>query len=120
MTKPKQATGQRGEHLARTYLQERAYTIVETNWHCPEGEIDIVARKEGVWVFVEVRTRHANITAPALESIGGRKQQRMALTAQRYLAEHHLDVDWRVDVVAVALPASGMPVIEHYEDALGW
>lgn len=116
----KQDTGQRGERLARTYLEERDYTIVATNWHCSHGEIDIVARTGGTWVFVEVRTRRAVTTAAALESIGSSKQRRMIAAAQLYLAEHHLDVNWRMDVIAVALPSSGLPVVEHYEDALGW
>lgn len=118
--KTRQATGQRGEHLARAYLHERGYTIVTTNWHCSQGEIDIIARSGETWVFVEVRTRHAATTAAALESIGSRKQQRMVAAAQRYLAEHQLDASWRVDVIAVALPEAGLPVIEHYEDALDW
>jgi putative endonuclease len=118
--KSKQDTGRRGELLAQAYLKERGYTIVTTNWHCSRGEIDVIARSGETWVFVEVRTRHAATTAAALESIGSNKQRRMVAAAQVYLAEHHLDVNWQVDVIAVALPGSGLPVIEHYEDALDW
>ncbi|MBZ0278608.1 MAG: YraN family protein [Anaerolineae bacterium] len=120
MAKTKQATGQRGELLARTYLVERGYIIIETNWRCPHGEIDIVAQHETGLVFVEVRTRHADTTDPALESIVPRKQRHMIKSAQQYLNRHNLDTDWRIDIIAIALPSTGLPVIEHFEDALGW
>lgn len=116
----KQDTGQRGERLACSYLQERGYTIEATNWHCSRGEIDIVARIADTLVFVEVRTRRAASTTAALESIGRAKRGRIIAAAQLYVAAYQPDADWRVDVIAIALGPSRLPLIEHYEDALGW
>jgi putative endonuclease len=120
-TSPTQPFGQRGELLAVEYLKSQGYTIVTSNWHCKYGEIDIVAQKDDRLVFVEVRTRHATTTETAFESISPRKQKRMTASAQIYIADHDLDaMDWRVDVIGIAIPRVGAPVIEHAEDALGW
>jgi len=120
-TSPTQPFGQRGEQLAADYLKRQGYTIVTTNWRCKHGEIDIVAQKENTVVFVEVRTRHANNTEGAFESVTSRKQRRMTAAAQVYIANHNLDATtWRVDVIGIAIPRSGAPIIEHAEDALGW
>src|SRR5689334_5480796 len=103
----KSALGQRGEQLAASYLQNNGYTIVITNWHCSRGELDIVARKDDMLVFVEVRTRHADSAESAFESIRPTKQNRVQKAAHLYLAEHNLsDVRWRIDIIAVALPHS--------------
>jgi len=121
---PTQATqpfGKRGEQLAAEYLKRKGYIIVTTNWRCKHGEIDIIAQQAAVMVFVEVRTRHAGNTESAFESITPRKQRRMTASAQTYLAAHDLDnYDWRVDVIGIAIPRAGVPIIEHAEDALGW
>ena len=74
-------------------------------------------------MFVEVRTRHAVTTEPALVSLTGRKRERMALAAEAYLSDHDLGLDraWRIDVIAIALRGNrDKPVIDHVEDALGW
>jgi putative endonuclease len=120
-TLPIHALGQRGEQLATEYLKRRDYTILATNWHCKNGEIDIVAQKADTLVFVEVRTRHADNTESAFESITPRKRSRMIAAAQAYIAAHDLDnLDWRVDMVAIAIPRNGAPIIEYAEDVLGW
>lgn len=113
--------GQRGEHLAARHLESRGYHIVAVNWRCPQGELDIIARQGEVLVFVEVRARRAPLTETAFESINARKRTRIGRAAHAYLALHCLeDTPWRIDVIAVALPPSGHPVIEHVEDALNW
>jgi putative endonuclease len=114
-------TGQKGETLAAAYLRQRGYEIVGTNWRCSRGEIDIIARAGETLVFVEVRTRHADTTAEAFESVSVRKQNRMQVAVHLYLAEHELEnVTWRIDVIAIALPRVGKPLIEQVEDALDW
>lgn len=113
--------GQRGEQLAAEHLQHRGYTIVGTNWRCKHGEIDIIARQDSTLVFVEVRSRHAESTEASFESITPRKSAKLLSTANAYLTEHHLEnANWRVDVIAVAIPRSGQPIIEQVEDALDW
>ena len=107
--------------MAARYLQRKGYQIIETNWHCARGELDIVAREGDVFVFVEVKTRRARQTETALTSITPAKRERLIASAYTYIADHELENPvWRIDVVAIALPRSGQPVIDHVEDALDW
>ena len=120
-TLPIHSLGQRGEQLAAEYLKRQDYTILATNWHCKNGEIDIVAQKADTLVFVEVRTRRSESTEGAFESITPRKRSRMMAAAQAYVAAHELDhADWRVDMIGIAIPKRGAPIIEYAEDVLGW
>ncbi len=121
MSGARKSLGKRGEQLATNYLQQLGYTIVTTNWRCSYGELDIIALKDEVLVFVEVRTRYAASTDAALESVKLRKQSRLQQLAYAYLAAHDMeDTEWRIDLIAVAIPYSGQPVIEHVENALEW
>lgn len=117
-----QPFGQEGEKLAVQYLQSKGYTIIGTNWRCTDGEIDIIAQNGSMLVFVEVRTRHAATTERAFESITPRKRDKMTRLAHAYLSAHELNEGtlWRVDVIGIAIPRSGKPIIEHSEDALDW
>ncbi|MBZ0286720.1 MAG: YraN family protein, partial [Anaerolineae bacterium] len=82
--------------------------------------IDIVARQADTLVFIEVRTRRAGVEA-AFESITPRKQTKLRALAYAYLSAHGLEnASWRIDLIAVALPRSGPPLIEHLEDGLSW
>jgi len=113
--------GAQAERAAAEYLHQRGYRIVETNWRCRQGEIDIIARHGETLVFVEVRARSGGATAAAFESVGPVKQERLARLAHAYLSEHELeDANWRVDIVAVGLRPSAPPLIEHAENALDW
>lgn len=115
------STGQKGEALAAAHLLARGYAIVEMNWRCTRGEIDIIARQGETLVFVEVRTRHADSTSEAFESVNVRKQSRLQAAVYSYVDEHQLDnTYWRIDVIAVALSNKGKPLIEQVEDALDW
>jgi putative endonuclease len=121
MTKTRQSLGQRGEQLALAHLQQQGYTILTTNWRCAHGELDIVALQNDTVVFVEVRTRYAQSTDAAFESVNPRKQGKLADLAHLFLTEHDLEnASWRIDVIAVAVPHSGKPMIEHMENALDW
>jgi putative endonuclease len=118
----RQATGQYGQDHAIQFLKTQHYAVIDTNWRCIGGEIDIIAQDEtGIWVFVEVRTRHAPSTEAALMSITPRKRQRMVHAAYAYLHAHELpdDTAWRVDVIAVALSGQSV-IIDYVEDALDW
>ena len=95
-------TGDRGESRAAVFLEHRGFLIVERNWHCRYGEIDLVTCLGETLVFVEVRVRTAGTVAAAV-SIGSRKQARLVAAAQAYLASHDmLEHDWRIDVVTIA------------------
>lgn len=112
-------TGRRGEALALRHLRRRGYEILGTNWHCRQGELDIIARQGNTLVFLEVRTRRQARTDEAFASITTRKRERLLAAVQAWLEAHECsDADWRLDVIAVAL--GGRARIEHVEDALDW
>jgi len=97
-------TGRIGETLAHRYLEARGYVIIEHNWRCPAGEIDIVARDGADWVFVEVKARRSDRFGTPEDAITPAKQKRLLQCGLLYMAAHALeDANWRIDVVAIML-----------------
>jgi putative endonuclease len=117
MTKERISTGKLGEDIAVSHLVAAGYQIVERNFRCPLGEIDIVARDRGTLVFVEVRSRRTDNFGGPLESVGFAKQKKLSLTASYYLNRYGLyDAKARFDVIAVKL-RTPLPEVEHIRDA---
>lgn len=113
----RRAKGIHGEILAAQALESGGYTIIARNWRCAEGEIDLIARQAGEWVFIEVRGSRAGIDA-ALESISQRKWSRLNAAIAAYLASHELDeAGYRVDLVAVDYRSGAVEIIR---DASPW
>jgi putative endonuclease len=114
-------TGALGEKLARALLKKRGYHIIETNFRCREGEIDIVARQQNCLVFVEVRTKTSLGFGTPEESITAAKRRKMRVTARRYCQSHEgLPEAWRIDFVAVELNDRGQATrVEVFENAVG-
>ena len=79
--------GQHAEQRAAEYLLARGLKLVEKNYHCRFGEIDLILRDGGTLVFVEVRSRDSNQFGGAAASIDARKQHKLIATAQHYLAQ---------------------------------
>ncbi|MCY3917749.1 MAG: YraN family protein [Chloroflexi bacterium] len=115
-------TGAAGERIAIEYLRAKGYTIVETNWSTIVGELDIVAKRDEILVFVEVKTRRRAGAEAALEAVTPAKHERMLKAVYQYLHEHDIDAEsgWRIDVIGVALAANGRTRIDHVEDAFDW
>ena len=113
-------TGILGEKLAKDFLKKRGYRIVETNYRCPEGEIDIVAKHEDFMVFVEVRTKKSLAFGSPEESITPAKKERMKAAAFHYQQSHdNFPSLWRIDVVAIELDQRGrLSRIELIENAV--
>jgi putative endonuclease len=118
--KSRMNTGRQGEEIAARYLKEAGYEICRRNWRCPWGEVDIVACKEGVWAFVEVRTRMSARQGTPEESLNVRKQQHMVKTIQCYLQENDLaESEYRADLMAIELDAAGnIKRLSHLENVL--
>jgi putative endonuclease len=114
-------TGALGEKLACASLKKRGYRIIETNYRCREGEIDIVARQKDCLVFVEVRTKTSLDFGTPEESITAAKRRKMRTTARRYVQSHdRLPESWRIDFVAVELDERGKATrVEIFENAVG-
>ena len=111
--------GSFGEEEAARFLRRKGYRIVERNFRCRFGEIDIIARKRNILAFVEVKLRRDSRFAEAREFVTRSKQQRILASAQLYLAAHPEDVQPRFDVVEVYAPEGekGKVTVEHLEDA---
>jgi putative endonuclease len=109
-----------GEAIAARYLAERGYTVRDRNWRAGHGELDVVAERAGIIVFVEVRTRRSDLFGSAEESITPRKRAMLIETAQRYLDAHHLsEAQWQIDVIAIDLDdRNAVRRLEHYESAV--
>ena len=114
-------TGILGEKLAKDFLKKRGYRIWETNYRCPEGEVDIIAKHKDFLVFIEVRTKKSPEFGSPEESITATKKERLRAVASHYQQTHdNLPPLWRIDVVAVELNQRGKPSrIELIENAVG-
>lgn len=112
--------GRWGEQLAASHLESLGYKVLERNWRCRRGEIDLVASAGEVLVFVEVKTRRGRDHGTPEEALTTAKVRRLLELSQRYLLEHDLEnVDWRVDMVAVELNQQGELVrCEHVPNAV--
>lgn len=118
MTDPRHQRGQRGEQVAVENLQARGYRILDRNFSCRAGELDIVAEHDEMLCFVEVRTRRKGAMVSAASSVTFRKRQRIVRAARYYCKRHHIvNRAMRFDVVSVAEDKHGEYVIEVIRNA---
>ena len=111
-------TGALGEVYAARYLRDRRYTILSANYRTRLGEIDIVAEKDDILIFVEVKTRSEGMIALPAESVGTEKQRRIAMAAAQYLHGEKPGRISRFDVIEVYLDAHGsLSDIRHIQNA---
>ncbi len=97
-------TGKEGEKIAAAYLEKNGYRIIEINFRCPIGEIDIVAKEKSDLVFVEVKTRKTIALGYPEQAVGIRKQKKMSQLALWYMQQRKIaDTNARFDVVAITL-----------------
>jgi putative endonuclease len=127
---PRRGLGATGEALAVQALQAAGLTVVERNWRCAAGEIDIVAQETGPdyvrgltsvpWlVIVEVRTRRGQAFGTALQSVAQRKQAKLREVAKAYVEHAQWAGPWRIDVVAVQMDGRGkLLAVEHIRHAV--
>lgn len=93
--------GAAGEVLAARFLREKGYCLVSSNFRCRQGEIDIIASKDGYIVFVEVKTRQYDAMYSPREAVTIQKQRRLIQTAGVYLSRFPTKLQPRFDVVEV-------------------
>jgi putative endonuclease len=122
MSDERQRLGVWGESVAALHLEAKGYHIVARNWRCAQGEIDLIAQAGEELLFVEVKTRRGKEMGSPEEALTPAKQKKLMKLAQIYVAENDLDVDWRIDLVAVELDKSGKLLrCDHIPNAvLGW
>jgi putative endonuclease len=125
MTSARRVVGDMAEQLALEHLQNNKLKLIERNFLCRRGEIDLLLAERSLLgsikqiVAVEVRYRKSNAYGSAAESVGAGKQRRLIAAAQQYMSEHPqtADIAWRFDVVAVSGDLSSSPLIEWIPNA---
>ncbi|MDH5393993.1 MAG: YraN family protein [Gammaproteobacteria bacterium] len=94
--------GKLAENLAQQLLESNQLKLLEKNYHCRYGEIDLIMQDASTLVFVEVRFRKSNQFGGAVESIDQKKQNKIRITAQHYLQKHNSKLNARFDVVTLS------------------
>ena len=113
----KKELGQKGEEFALRFLKKRGYQIIQKNYVCKMGEMDIIAKEKDTLVFIEVKTRTSTTFGPPQLAVNPKKQSQMSKVALNFLKEKKLeDVKARFDVVAILLGPRGEE-IELIKDA---
>ncbi|HEX2932858.1 MAG TPA: YraN family protein [Candidatus Binatia bacterium] len=113
----KQELGKEGERVAEQYLKKKGYKLIERNYRCAGGELDLIVLDRRVVVFVEVKTRTGQGFGSPIEAVEFHKQRKMIQAAQYFLTDKKLHQrDARFDVIGVSWPGRE-PVVEHIENA---
>jgi len=111
---PKDVLGRDGEQAAVNYLESRGFRILDRNWRCADGEIDIVAVDRHTFVVCEVKTRTGTRYGTPLEAVSRAKRSRLRKLAARWLTAHGVRFDQiRIDVVGLLYEGTGGFTIEH-------
>ncbi len=107
--------GSKGEKIALQFLKSKSYKIIETNFRCPMGEIDIIAKDEDTLVLIEVRSRKDTLIDP-IDTVTSKKQNKLRQLAVYYSEIHAPDTDLRLDVIGITVK-NEKTLIEHIENA---
>jgi len=110
--------GRLGEKKAMTYLINHGYTIVDINYYCRYGEIDIIAKKGGYFVFVEVKARSSSAYGSPAEAVTFMKQKRVIQSVQDYVQRNKIEnYPLQLDVIEVYLLENQATKINHIKNA---
>ncbi len=116
----KKSVGELGENIAGKFLEKKGYKILERNYRCKEGEIDIVAEHKESLVFVEVRTKTTSRFGTPEESVSPNKMRTITNSSFSYLNTHKaFSQNWRIDFIGIELAADGdVKRVNHIENAI--
>jgi putative endonuclease len=124
MGKPKRVSthqrGKKAEEVAAAFLRLKGYRLLEKNFRVPQGEIDLIVRKGGTLIFVEVKSRRGKAQGTPLEAVSIHKVKRLSAAAAVYLAKHPLPTPpCRFDILTIGPDKSwlGLAKIRHFENA---
>ena len=114
----RKARGDMGEELAARYLSERGFAILDRQWKCRYGELDLIARDpSGILCFVEVKLRKRGGIASGREAVDGRKRERLRKAASLWLSERDPDALTRFDVAEIRADPDGLFRLDYLPDA---
>ncbi|MBU4336398.1 MAG: YraN family protein [Actinobacteria bacterium] len=109
-----EAVGRYGEDVAAAHLEAAGWRVLDRNWRCVHGELDLVALDGDELVAVEVKTRRSHTYGSPAEAVTRAKLARIRRLAAAWLTAHDVrPASVRVDVLAITVPRAGGPVIEH-------
>ncbi len=120
MPSPTRKTGDIGEQIAVDYLKDNGYKILERNYQKPWGEIDIIAKNQGL-IFIEVKTRTNTKIAFPEENVNYNKRRKLIRAAETYLSEknHSPETSWQIDVIAIELNLKNRKAnLKHFKNAV--
>lgn len=113
--------GSWGEELAADFLRDRNYHIIAQNYQKPWGEIDLIAKKDGVITFCEVKTNSQNdakVFSPELR-VNSKKAKHILRTAKIFMGEHYPHTEWRIDIIAIVIDKfKRQATIRHFKNAV--
>ena len=109
-----QAVGAYGERVAASHLVEAGMVVLDRNWRCADGEIDLVLRDGATLVVCEVKTRRTAVGGSPHEAVDATRVERLSRLGHRWAAERGIRPDGvRIDVVAVLRPERGPAIVDH-------
>ena len=107
----------RGEGVAADYLEQQGYSILERGWRSGHKDIDLIAFKQGILAFVEVKTRKNNAYIQPQQAVDRHKIKLLMTAANRYICNNNIDAEIRFDIVAITGTDYSNYKIEHIEQA---
>lgn len=119
--KRKDALGRFGERIAARLLTDSGFTIIESNWRCPRGEIDLIAAAGDTLVFCEVKTRSSVRFGDPGEAVGPAKAARLRTLASLWLDQPGRAAFWRTvrfDVITIVQRPSSLPQVRHLQGVI--
>ncbi|MBN2639323.1 MAG: YraN family protein [Bacteroidales bacterium] len=108
--------GKKGEQLAKEYLLQKGWQLLEENWRFEHKEVDLIFREGDELIIVEVKTRSTDYFGNPEEAVSEAKEEHLIQAAEAYLEEHNLNTEVRYDVVAIILK-NRQYEITHIPDA---
>jgi len=118
MTRRTTDLGVKGEAAAAAYLERTGMTVIERNWRCPSGEMDIIAIDGESLVLVEVKTRRSTSAGTPEEAVSPTKQRRLGRVARSYTAHAGLEeTPVRFDVIGIRVLSEDRAILRHHRAA---
>jgi putative endonuclease len=115
---PRGRLGRSGEDAALRRYLDGGYSLLERNWRCPLGEIDLILSRGGLLVFCEVKTRSGDAFGGGFDAVGPRKQRKLRRLAEVFLLSRGMQPSRaRFDVASVAVAPGRSASVELFEDA---
>ncbi|MDX2001979.1 MAG: YraN family protein [Chitinophagales bacterium] len=108
--------GLEGEQLAKAYLEQKGYQVLQCNWRHARAEIDLICKHMAMLIFVEIKTRKGSYYGEPELAISTTKQKQMIAAAEAYIYEHNHQGELRFDTIAIQQTTNGWE-ITHFEDA---